>query len=348
MLRKSLAIGAGGAALALGLTACGGSSTAGNTASGGTSTPTVKIMVGGLNKQIYLPAMLTEKLGYFKQQGLNVELSDEPAGVEAETAMLSGSVDGVVGFYDHNIDLQGKGKSTESVVQLLQVPGEVELCRSDLKGQITSPANWKGQKLGVTGLGSSTNFLTHYLAVRNGVATSDVTPVAVEAGNTFIAAMQHKSIACGMTTEPTVSQLLGNNAAYPIVDMRTAAGARQALGGVYPASCLYMATSYVDSHKQIVQKLANAFVETMHWINTHSAAQITAKMPPAYYAGGGKAAYIKALADEKGIYTTNGIMPSGGPETVLKVLSAFDPTVKGHQIDLSKTYTTAFAEQANK
>jgi len=41
--------------------------------------------------------------------------------------MLAGAVQGVIGFYDHNIDLQALGKYTESVVQLSRVPGEVEL-----------------------------------------------------------------------------------------------------------------------------------------------------------------------------------------------------------------------------
>jgi NitT/TauT family transport system substrate-binding protein len=40
-------------------------------------------------------------------------------------------------------------------------------------------------------------------------------------------------------------------------------------------------------------------------------------------------------------------MPVGGPQTVLNVLSAFDPNVKGHNIDLTKTYTTEFAAKAN-
>ena len=40
-------------------------------------------------------------------------------------------------------------------------------------------------------------------------------------------------------------------------------------------------------------------------------------------------------------------MPQGGPETVLKVLSSFDPAVKGKNIDLSKIYTTQFAQKAN-
>jgi NitT/TauT family transport system substrate-binding protein len=349
MSRKALVTGALGVALVLGLTACGGS-TSTNTAAappGALGLTTVKLMVGGANKQIYLPAKLTEKLGYFKEQGLDVQLSDEPAGVDAETAMLAGQVDGVVGFYDHTIDLQGKNKSTESVVQMLQVPGEVVLCRTDVADQIHSPADWKGRNMGVTGLGSSTNFLTKYLAVRNGLAASDVKSVAVEAGNTFVAAMQHKSIDCGMTTEPTISTLVNGGRAKVLIDMRTADGATKALGGVYPASSLYMQTSYVDAHKEIVQKLANAFVKAMHFIANSTADQITDQMPPEYYTGVGRAAYVKALADEKGIYTPDGLMPVGGPQTVLNVLSAFDPNVKGHNIDLTKTYTTEFAAKAN-
>jgi NitT/TauT family transport system substrate-binding protein len=342
MRKRMLTVVAACAALALTLGACGrsGSSTSGDV-------NTVKIMVGGLDKQIYLPAKLTEQLGYFKQQGLNVQLSTEPAGVQAETAMLAGQVDGVVGFYDHTIDLQAKGKQVESVVQFAKAPGEVELVSSKQAGSIKSPADWRGKKLGVTGLGSSTNFLTTYLAVKNGVPAEQITPVAVGAGQTFIAAIQKGAIDGGMTTEPTVTQLLNSGQAKVLVDMRTVEGTRQALGGLYPAASLYMPASYVNSHKEQVQKLANAFVQTLKWMQSHSAAEITAKMPPEYYKGVGKAQYTKALEGGLGMFTADGVMPADGPPTVLKVLIAFSPNVKGRQIDLAKTYTTEFVTKAN-
>jgi NitT/TauT family transport system substrate-binding protein len=288
--------------------------------------------------------MLTQQLGFYAQQGLNVQLSDEPAGVNAETGMVAGQIDGVVGFYDHNLDLQAKGKSTEAVTQMLQVPGEVELCRSDLPN-IKSPADWRGKSLGVTDIGSSTDFLTRYLAVRNGVPINSIHELGVQAGPTFIAAMQHHNIDCGMTTEPTVSQLVNTGQARIILDTRTAAGARAALGGTYPATSLYMTTSYVNSHKDIVQKLVNAYVETLNWIQTHTASQITDKMPPAYYAGTGRAAYEAALQTEKGIYDPNGVMPADGPQTVLNVLSSFDSSIKS--VDVKKTYDDQFAKAAD-
>jgi len=308
--------------------------------------PTVTIMVGGLSKQIYLPFMLTQRLGYFQAEGVNVSLQDEGAGVDATTQMMAGKVDGVGGFYDHTIALQGLGQNAESVVSMLVTPGEVELCRSDLKAQIKSPADWKGRTLGVTDIGSSTDFLTQYLAQKNGVDPTSIHRLGVQAGNTLIGAMEHKNVDCAMTTEPTVSQLLATKQAYILLDMRSADGASAALGGEYPATSLYMQNSYVQAHPDVVQKLVNAFVKTLKYIQSHSAAEITDQMPADYYAGAGKQAYIDALNNEKGIYNPTGIMPPNGPPTNLKVLSTFNKDVKGKTIDITKTYTDQFVKAA--
>ena len=304
-------------------------------------------MVGGVEKQIYLPAKLAEQLGYFKDEGLDVELLTEPSGVNAEDELLAGAVQGVVGFYDHTIDLQSKGKFVESIVQLSDAPGEVELVGTKASATIHSPADWRGKTLGVTGLGSSTNFLTQYIALKNGLKLGEFTSLPVGAGNTFIIALQQGKIDGGMTTEPTVSRLLKRGDAKVLVDLRTAAQTRKVLGGTYPAAALYMQTSWVESHRDVTQKLANAFVRTLHFIKTHSAAQIADKMPTDYFAGD-KQLYIDALQGGKGMFTADGRMPDGGPKTVLGVLAAFSRSLKGKQIDLSRTYTSEFVNAAQK
>jgi NitT/TauT family transport system substrate-binding protein len=345
--RKMWIAAAAAAAAALTLAGCAStaSHTPGTSSSGGTGTP-VSIMVGGLNKQIYLPFMLAEKLGYYQQQGLNVTLQDEGAGVDATTNMVAGKVDGVGGFYDHTIALQGLGQSLESVVSMLTTPGEVELCRNEVKGQIKSPADWAGKNLGITDIGSSTDFLTQFLAQKNGVDPAKIHRVGVQSGATLIGAMQHGNVDCAMTTEPTVSTLMATGSAYILLDMRTAASTSEQLGGEYPATSLYMTTDYVNKNPDTVQKLVNAYVATLKWIQAHNATEIADKMPADYYAGSGKDAYIKALDSEKGIYNPTGIMPPNGPATNLKILQAFNPDVKGKTIDLSKTYTDKFVQAA--
>ncbi|AXE95125.1 ABC transporter substrate-binding protein [Paraburkholderia terricola] len=304
----------------------------------------VAIMVGGITKLIYLPVFLTEQLGYFKAEGLDVELLSQTAGVDAENELLAGAVQGVVGFYDHTIVLQSKGKEVKSIVVLGQVPGEVEMVSARAADSIKSMADVRGKTLGVTGLGSSTNFLTQYLARLEGVPNSQYTVLPVGADNSFIAAIRQGRIDAGMTTEPTVSQLLKSGDARILVDMRNVEGTRAALGGTYPASSLYVQSAWLDTHPREAAKLARAFVRTLQYLHTHSAEEIAARMPKNFI-GNDKALYVSALKASLPMFTVDGRMPADGPRTVLKVLSGFNPSVKGRHVDLSRTFTNQFVDE---
>ncbi len=343
MKSRAAIIGAALLALTLSATACQTKQSSG----GKTASDEVTIMVGGAAKVIYLPAKLTEQLGYFKDQGLNVKLVDTPAGVTAETALIANQAQGVVGFYDHTIDMQAKGKCLTGVAQFANVPGEVEMVGKANAATIKSASDFKDKKLGVTSAGSSTDFLTQYLAGKSGVSTADYTTVKAGADSTFIAALKSGGIDAGMTTDPTVAKLTTSGDGQILLDMRTEAGTRKALGGLYPASSLYMSCDYVSSHSQTVQKLVDAFVKTLKFIKDNDAATIAEKMP-ADYAGSDKALYVKALSDSKGMFNATGEMDPEGAKNVLEVLGAFSPAVKPKKdsIDLSKTYTTTFAQAA--
>src|SRR5712692_3872753 len=136
MFRPSLtkiASAASVAALAAGLAACSSSSSStasgSDTASNASGVPTVTLMVGGIDKQIYLPYQLAQDLGFYRKYGVNVQLSTEQSGgVGAETAMVSGQVDMAGAWYVHTIDFQLKGKNVVDVVQLSGAPGEREMC----------------------------------------------------------------------------------------------------------------------------------------------------------------------------------------------------------------------------
>src|SRR6266702_2905974 len=206
------------AALATALTACGSSSspsgTGPNAVSNVSSVPTVTLMVGGIDKQIYLPYQLAQDLGFYKKYGVNVQLSTEQnGGVGAETAMVSGQVD---------------------------------------------------------------------------------------------------------------------------------------MAGAYPAAGVLARADWVASHQAVVQKVVDALVATMHWINTHSAADIANAMPAAFVSNGltTKADYIAELAQDKGQFLADGMMPSSGPATVLAI-EKFIGNVTG-SINLATTYTNQYAIAANK
>lgn len=309
----------------------------------------ITLMVGGIEKIIYLPVKLAEQLGYFSAEGLDVELRSEWSGIHGVDVLLVGSVQGVVGFYDHTIYMQSKGKAVVSVIQFAQAPGEVELVSTRMRGPDGGPvrgmADLKDCTLGVTGLGSSTQFLSRYLTLSAGLKLNQVTFVPVGTGDAFIDAMNRGTIQAGMTTEPTASRMINSGQARVLVDLRTPEDTAKALGGPYPAACLYMQTAWVNHHKPEVQKLVNALVRALRYIQAHTAAEIAAHLPASFYAGD-KATYIKALARSKPIFIPDGRMPLNGPAHVLKVLTRTEKSLLGKSMDLGSTYTLEFVNAA--
>jgi NitT/TauT family transport system substrate-binding protein len=353
MLKRRVTVALGIAALAAGAAACGSSSTtnssasASNAAHSSSKLPTVTMMVGGIDKQIYLPYQLAQNLGYFKKYGVNMQLSTEQeGGVGAEEAMASGQVDLAGAWYVHTIDFQEKGKDVVDIAQLSGAPGEREMCGKS--AGITSPSQWKGKTLGVTDIGSGTDELTEYLAHRYGLATGQYNRAAVGAGPTFVAALQHNRIACGMTSQPTAGAVQGKGIGATAMNLATTSGAEHWLGGSYPAAGVLARADWVSSHKQVAQDVVDAMVATMHWIHTHSAAQIADAMPPKFVANGltTKAAYISELAADKGQFLPDGMMPASGPRTVLAVEKLVGNAP--HPVNLTGTYTNSYVIAANK
>jgi NitT/TauT family transport system substrate-binding protein len=329
-------------AVILALSACGG---AASNSSSSNQTASVKLMVGGLNKQIYLPNMLTQQLGYFKEQDLNVTFIDEGSGQGSEQEVVAGNVDAGSGSYNHTIELQAAGKNIQTVCQFGIAPGEAEIVDAKKASSITGIADLKGKNLGVTDLGSGTQTVTSALLGQKGVSADQVKWVAVGAGNTFIAAINQQRIDAGMTTEPTISRLVQSGQGKVLVDLRTPASTRAALGGDYPFIGIFMRTDYVNGHKDVTQRLVNAYTKTLRWMHSHTAAQIADKMPADYYAGD-KALYVQALQNQLQIFGSDCKMPAGGPQNVLKIEQSFVSSFKGKTADVSKTYTNDFANKA--
>ena len=324
------------------LAACGGTNTTGG---GGSQAVSLKIMVGGLNKQIYLPNMLAQRLGYFKAENLDVTLIDEGSGQASEEEVVAGNVDAGSGAYVHPMVLNTQGKKIETICQFGIAPGEAEVVDASLTN-ITSVKDLAGKNLGVTDLGSGTHVLTQAILGSAGVDPTKAHYVAVGAGDTFIAAIQQKKIAAGMTTYPTISRLVNSGKGKILVSLLTPDSTRAALGVDYPFIGIFAKNDWVNSNKAVAQRLVNAYVKTLKYIHSHSADEIASQMPTDYFAGD-KASYVADLKDQLSIFGNDCKMPAGGPETVQKIQQQFVSSYKGKSANLSETYTNEFADKAS-
>ncbi|WP_144143522.1 ABC transporter substrate-binding protein [Paraburkholderia sp. BCC1884] len=303
----------------------------------------IQLMTGGDGKLIYLPAILADQLGYFRREGLEVRLLSAPAGIDTSTELIAGAIVGALGFYDHTIELQSHGMDVQSVVVLNESAGLVELGRRDSGMQ--SMADARGRRLAVTGFGSSTFYLTRFLAAREGVAADAYTLVPVATGAAFEKAITERSVDAGMVEEPTATLMMSRLPVQPLVDMRSVADTRTQLGGPYAGACLYLRREWIDAHHDETTRLVRAMVDALHFIQSHSAREIAAVVP-ASLKGGEASIYLQALAMTRPTYSATGKMPAGAPSTVLSVLAHVDPDVSARHVDIARTYTDRFVDAA--
>jgi NitT/TauT family transport system substrate-binding protein len=305
----------------------------------------VRLAVGGKSALFYLPLTVTERLGYFKSEGLNVQISDFAGGARALQALVGGSADVVTGAFDHTIQMHAKGQPIVAVTELGHYPGFVLAVLASKAATYRGPADLKGMKIGITAPGSSTHFMALYLMAQSGLKADDASFIGIGAGQTAVAAVKRGEIDALINVDPVISLLEGENAVKVVVDTRTPEGTRQVYGGAYPAAVLYATPAYVRKHPKAVQSLANAFVRGLKWIAANPPEKIADLMPPEY-ALGNRDNYVRSIRSSLPMYSPDGRIEHAAAETAHKVLSRFDPNVQRAKIDLAATYDNTFVVKA--
>jgi len=309
-------------------------------------TTKVRLAVGGKSSLYYLPLTITERLGYFKEAGLDVEISDFAGGAKSLQALIGGSADVVTGSFDHTIQMQAKNQSIVAVVQLGRFPGFALALRKEKAANYTGPKDLKGMKIGVTAPGSSTHFMVLYMMAQAGMKPDEASFIGTGSGGTVVAAVQHGEVDGISNAEPMITKLDKEGLIKVVADTRTLEGTTRVYGGPYPAAVLYTPAAFVEKNPNTIQALVNAFVRGLKWVQAHDAEAI-AKMMPEEYMLGDRLLFVDAIKANHDSYSPDGRFLKNGPETALKVLKAFDPNVQNATIDLSKTYTEKFVAAAN-
>jgi len=308
----------------------------------------VRIAVGGQNQLIYLPATLAQELGFFRDEGLNVELQDQAGGSKALQALVGGSADVVCGFYDHTIQMAAEGRELVAFVTMLRFPGLVLVTSPQSADKVMKIEDLKGRIAGVTTAGSSSHMLLSYLLQQHGVGGEAVSITAIGTAATAIAAIEHGKVDAAMMTDPAFTLVSRRNPGVRVLaDLRHADGVKAALGSTtYPASVLYAKAEWLRANRDTARRLARAVTRTLIWMQTHSAREIADKTPAAVR-GEDQALYIDALASSMPMYSQDGIMDAEGAEAARTLLAQSMDKVRDARIDLSKTYTNEFVKDVS-
>ena len=307
--------------------------------------PKLTIAVGGKQAFYCLPLTIAEQLGFFRTEGVEVEIADHGTIARAVQAVAAGAADVVSGAYAHTIAMQSRNQHYQAFVLQGRAPQIAMGVSSKALPGFKSVAELRGRRVGVSMPGSSTQMVANLVLARAGLKPSDVSFVAVGTSTSALVALRTGQVEAICNTEPVMTMLEQKGEVKIISDTRTLKGTQEVFGGPMPASCLFAPTEFVDKHPDTCQALANAIVHSLKWLQTAGPSDIIKAVPEDYLLGD-RALYLASFNKVREAIAIDGVLPDEAAKTALRALAGFVPGLKADKIALGKTYTNDFARRA--
>lgn len=266
----------------------------------------------------YLPLYVAQREGYFKQQGLDVNVIQATGGAHV-TAVVSGSAWGVIGGVDSNA-LANKNNN-DPIVGFCNVVNRANVYLVAAKG--LAPANnskqalkafLKGKKIVAGRHGGTPNLLTRYLLIQLGLDPGKDTQLLEPAdASTVVAMLQNGAGQIGNGAEPQISDGISKGVwgepFYKFSDL-----------GDFSYSVMGTKKSTLQKDPQTVQEFTNAIIKALKTVHTNKAlAKKDLKLEfPTLTDAAVTASLNRAYQDN--LWSTDGIISQKAVQTDMDVL----------------------------
>jgi NitT/TauT family transport system substrate-binding protein len=308
----------------------------------------VTVAVGGRVALYYLPLNIADLKGYFKEEGLNVEVVDFQGGSKSVQAVVGGSADVLSSAFEHMYVLKANSQDFTAISLMGRYPGFVLSVAPDLAKDWKGAASLKGKNVGVTSPGSSTNKMVDLLLLGAGLQPSDVSIIGIGAGPSTLAAFQNGTVQAAVQADPASTLFEKQGLAVPVVDTRTLEGTTEVYGGPMPAATISVPSDFVKKNPHTTQAIANAIVKALKFINESSPEEIVDVLPAEMLVGGDRDLYIEMLEKVKPSFSPDGVISEEAAETAYKAQKQYNPAVRdAGDMDVGSVYTNQFVNHAN-
>jgi NitT/TauT family transport system substrate-binding protein len=298
----------------------------------------------------FLPATVAQRLGYFKDEGLDVDLVVFAGGAKALEALIGGSADITSGAFQQAILMAAKDQ------QLTVFAGQSFSSTSLIVGKphaatFKSVKDMKGWKIGVTAPGSGTHMFLGKILNDNGLSLSDVSVIGVGSGPSAVAALERNLVDAILNADPVTTTLQNEgHLVPPEYDTRTPAGCISVFGAVTPEASFYAKADFVKKYPRTVQAVTNAIVRADKWLHSATPEQVADALPPEVV-GSDRKLFIDSFKNSLGTISQDGRISREGIEALEKTTANFLPdiaaAVKDGRIRSQTLYDPRFVEAAN-
>lgn len=298
---------------------------------------------GGIGGIIYLPALVADQNGFFREQGVKVEVIDFKGGADAAKALIGGSVEFASMSVEHALKAKAQGNDLVVIAGFTRLSGLTLIVDNKLKDRVKTVNDLKGLRIGVTSLGSGTHMALNALLAKVGLKPSDVEVVAVGT-STMPPALENGSIDAAINFDPFTAHVLLQGKGYVLFDLATEKDTHWLYGTDYPFTALVTRREVIQQKPDLVQRMVNAIVQAERYIQASDPEQIYQGLPEEYR--GDKEAYIQSLIHSKPTLIADGQLSEAALATVLTSLIESGSLEAKSQVDLKSVLDMSFVTKS--
>lgn len=301
--------------------------------------------VGGAGQIGYLPLTLADRLGYYRDEGLAVEIDNFQGGTKSVEALIGGSIDVVGGAYDNTLILQAKGITLTTVFTFVDHYGYVLGMAPARAAAYRTPQDLKGLKIGVGAPGSSMENLVRIVLRKAGLGIDDVAAIGVGTGAAAVAALVSGQVDAIVLGEPEVTRTIIDHVFVPLVDTRKAEGMDDVYGGPAAGAGALMTASFIKAHPDLVQAYVNALYRAHRWLRGARPAEVAAVVPKSYW-GGDEKVYEAALDEARSSLTPDGRTTQQKASATYHSMLRAGRLPDSFKVDFASSFDDRFVTQA--
>jgi len=289
-----------------------------------------------------LPVQLAQTLGYYREEGLDVSLTEIRSLTKTLDALQDGSTDVALGT-TAPIQMAAEGRSIQGFLVIYSRINTILVVSPAAAADIHRIADLKGHRVGVSNLGSGSQLFLNYLLGTQGLQGADVSAVAIGVGPPALDAIEQGQVDAAIVVGGAINVLLRSHPGLTVlVDTRTAKGSRQIFGSAsYPGSLLIAEESWLKANPDTARRFVRAVKHGMRWMATHSAEEIRASMREEQRMPDVEAD-LQTIRDFQQMLSPDGAIRQGSPELMYKVLSTSLENVRASRIDFARAYTNEY------
>lgn len=276
----------------------------------------VKVMAGyGSTDGAVAPLWFAKETGLFEKRGLDVRLVGMGTGSVSLRALIAG-------------DLEIASVSGSGLVQAALQGADTILLSAALDGfvfkvfaapEITSPAQLKGKKLGVSRYGATSDFAVRLALKKWGLNPErDLSILQIGTTQDTLRAMQTRQLDAGVLSG--TASLLARKAGFREL------GDLADLGLHYPMAPLGTTRSYLQKNEALVKEFMLAYIEAIHDFKRNKAAALTVLKK--YTRNDDLEVLEDSYANYAGLYLAMPVPPLDAIRTILTEVSSRVPAAK--------------------